>query len=1098
MSSTDAVRTRGARRRSASLAALVAAATAATTIGATAAPASAAARWTSALGTRTASTAAPAGTATTPAAKAAPGTASAASAPAASLRDTFERTVTGGWGAAGGTGAYALEGPLDTFAVAGGKGQLRLPSRGSGHTVVARGVGGRDTDTRVSVATDKAATGFGQLLAVVARRSSAGEYRVRVRFTSAGEVRLSATRRTAGAESLVGGGEPVAAGLRHVPGNRYQLRVQVAGAAPTTLRAKVWAAGAAEPAAWTLTTPHPPAALAQAGEAGLFAYVGGDATNAPVAVSVDDLSVAPVVEHVLTDTFSRTATGGWGSAELGGAWTAVGPLSTFSVQDGAGALVLPAKGSGHTVVAGATSALDTDTTVTVGTDKVATGFGQMAAVVARRTTAGEYRVRVRFAPDKRVRLSASKRVSGAETIVGGVEPTVSGAVHAPGQRYHLRVRVMGSAPAALEAKVWPLGGAEPATWTLAVTDSTPALQKPGASGLFAYLGGDTTNAPVAVAVDDLSVRTAQADPPATGGDTGGDGPVQQPPNALPAPARPTHATGAAPLGTTAYPVPAGAVFVAPTGSDTAAGTSAAPVRTLARAVKLAPAGGTVVLRAGTYHESVETPYGKRLTIQNAPHEAVWLDGSRPVTGFVADGGAWRKDGWTARFDATDPTAAHPDPQWRMVDSAYPMAAHPDMVFVDGAALRQVGSRAEVVAGTFFVDYATQQLWLGSDPAGRQVAASELSGGLYVNKGHGSVVRGIGVRRFATALQQYGTLKLFADDVVVQDVVVQDNAMRGVGVGGHRVVVRSTSVTRNGQTGFAAYQSDDLQVLGSDVSGNNTEHFRAAPEAGGLKVTSSRRVTVRDSSFDDNVGNGVWFDNSTRDVTIVGNWVLGNSNVGIQYEISGAGVVADNQVHSNGAYGIHVVESNDVKVYNNTLVRNRVALDVKEGVRVGTNASTPGHDPRYGPDPSILWDVRRVVVRNNLFVSGPDKARYLVGVDDATRTLKGTQMLSMDHDAYYQEDFANPEYLVAWADYGTGGGMKTFLDLEGLRAAAGQEASGVAVLGVPVSPFVDAPQGDYRLAATSPARGAGQPLPADVAAAVGASAGTAVDIGVLQP
>ncbi|MDQ3641840.1 MAG: DUF1565 domain-containing protein, partial [Actinomycetota bacterium] len=155
--------------------------------------------------------------------------------------------------------------------------------------------------------------------------------------------------------------------------------------------------------------------------------------------------------------------------------------------------------------------------------------------------------------------------------------------------------------------------------------------------------------------------------------------------------------GALAVGTTAYAVPTGAKFVSPSGSDANPGTESAPWRTLTHAVKTASSGSTIVMRAGTYREGVQF-YAKTLTIQSYPKETVWMSGSDVVTGWVSDGSAWRKDGWTATFDRTDYTGV-------MVDPAYPLAAWPDMAFIDGAARRQVASRAEVVPGTFFVDYA---------------------------------------------------------------------------------------------------------------------------------------------------------------------------------------------------------------------------------------------------------------------------------------------------------------------------------------------------------------------------------------------------------
>jgi hypothetical protein len=58
-------------------------------------------------------------------------------------------------------------------------------------------------------------------------------------------------------------------GLTFTPGDTFVLRVQAEGANPTTIRAKVWRAGAAEPSAWMATATNTTAALQTAGTLGI-------------------------------------------------------------------------------------------------------------------------------------------------------------------------------------------------------------------------------------------------------------------------------------------------------------------------------------------------------------------------------------------------------------------------------------------------------------------------------------------------------------------------------------------------------------------------------------------------------------------------------------------------------------------------------------------------------------------------------------------------------------------------------------------------------------------------------------------------------------
>ncbi len=89
---------------------------------------------------------------------------------------------------------------------------------------------------------------------------------------------------------------------------------------------------------------------------------------------------------------------------------------------------------------------------------------------------------------------------------------------------------------------------------------------------------------------------------------------------------------------TAYAVPSNAIVVSPSGDDAAAGTLAAPFRTVAKAVSAVPAGGTVVLRGGDYREALGG-INKPFTLQSFPHEQAWLKGSALVTGWTQSASA---------------------------------------------------------------------------------------------------------------------------------------------------------------------------------------------------------------------------------------------------------------------------------------------------------------------------------------------------------------------------------------------------------------------------------------------------------------------------
>ncbi len=535
----------------------------------------------------------------------------------------------------------------------------------------------------------------------------------------------------------------------------------------------------------------------------------------------------------------------------------------------------------------------------------------------------------------------------------------------------------------------------------------------------------------------------------------------------------TLATRPLPIGEASYAIPTGAFFVSTTGSDTNPGTQTLPFRTLGKALTAVSSTGAIVVRAGTYREKLEV-YGKAVTIQNYPGEQVWLSGSDVVTGWVADGTAWRKDGWTSQFPRVDATSPNIDP-------AYPLAGYPDMVFVNGVALRQVASRAEVGPGVFFVDYARAELFIGVDPSGKVVEAAARSEALYLNTAHNSVVRGIGFKHYATPVSRYGAVRGYANNLLFENNAFVDNALAGLSVIGTDIRVMRNTLARNGQMGLHAHRSNGLIVQDNDIVENNAERFALGWHAGGTKITTSSGVSVTSNLVSGNIGVGVWFDETATDVTVVRNLVSANQRHGIMFELSARAIIASNVVVDSTDWGIYVLDSSDAQIWNNTLVRNRRSIQVFEGTRQSGSLD-------------VSWNVDRITIRNNVLAEGRSTSNSLLGVDDVNKAESGQQMgVSADYDAYWRMSSTSPSYIAAWSLWPTKMGMMAALaDMH----AQGQEAHGLASVGG-TNPFV-ATDGSWRLPSDSPAKGKGMPLPSSVAAAIGVQAGVAVDLGVMTP
>ena len=206
---------------------------------------------------------------------------------------------------------------------------------------------------------------------------------------------------------------------------------------------------------------------------------------------------APVTA-LAQDDFARTSTGGWGSAVVGGAWTATnGAASAYAVDGGAATITVSRAGANNGQVLAGVSATDVDLTTTVAVDRAATGGATSLSAVVRRTSAGDYRARVRLLTDGRVAIAMTRWTSAGETVVGG-ERVVQGLTATGATSLQLRAQAVGSGTTTLQARVWATGAAEPTTWQTSATDATSGYQDAGSVGVATYLSSSSTGAPLVV------------------------------------------------------------------------------------------------------------------------------------------------------------------------------------------------------------------------------------------------------------------------------------------------------------------------------------------------------------------------------------------------------------------------------------------------------------------------------------------------------------------------------------------------------------------------------------------------------------------------
>ena len=210
----------------------------------------------------------------------------------------------------------------------------------------------------------------------------------------------------------------------------------------------------------------------------------------------------PAPTNFVEDSFGRDTTNGWGSAEIGGAWSTTSTASAYSVSGGAGRITMNA-GAGRYASLNSVTQTASDVRASLSLDKAQTGGGTYMALVGRRVDgSNDYRVKLRVQAGGAVTAQLVRVVNGTETVIQSVA-TVPGLTWNAGEVLHVRFQVSGTGTTNLAAKVWKDGTAEPTGWTLSGADQTAALQSAGGVGIWSYLSGSATNAPMTLTVDDL-------------------------------------------------------------------------------------------------------------------------------------------------------------------------------------------------------------------------------------------------------------------------------------------------------------------------------------------------------------------------------------------------------------------------------------------------------------------------------------------------------------------------------------------------------------------------------------------------------------------
>lgn len=170
----------------------------------------------------------------------------------------------------------------------------------------------------------------------------------------------------------------------------------------------------------------------------------------------------------VVDTFSRTESNGWGSADSGQVWgIELGTASHFTVTAGVGRQTHTAVNETHWISLDAGSP---NVEVLVALRQAlgsAVGASVAHDVIARETdTANNYRVATALTTAGTMTIALSKNVAGTPTTIAAA---VTAGTHTAGATWWIRLQVIGSI---IRARMWLTTSTEPTTWQVSAIDTS--------------------------------------------------------------------------------------------------------------------------------------------------------------------------------------------------------------------------------------------------------------------------------------------------------------------------------------------------------------------------------------------------------------------------------------------------------------------------------------------------------------------------------------------------------------------------------------------------------------------------------------------------
>jgi len=363
-------------------------------------------------------------------------------------------------------------------------------------------------------------------------------------------------------------------------------------------------------------------------------------------------------------------------------------------------------------------------------------------------------------------------------------------------------------------------------------------------------------------------------------------------------------------------------------ADTNDGSEAAPWKTINRSIKGLKPGDTVLIKNGTYRESVRMDtnqgfplcksYMETVTIAAAPGQQPVIKGSEVLTGWKLDkGNVWYTEAAPAKPNDL-PIIFCDD---KRLDILGDWAGEFSKMIKGRSGSVEVwkgkkdGKLADLKAGWYFYDGDSKRLyvWLpdGSDPS-KHLMEITVASGCGINA---SYVRLSGLKILQSNLGMGGSHN------IIENCESSDSSWGGCGVYGEFNTLIGCKFNRCGDSGMGG-AGRGHHLINCETSYNNFLKIDAGWHSGGCKfIPFCSDWVISGHRASHNIAcPGIWFDWGNFNITIE-NCVLDHNDGAVMIEVSSRATIRNNVCYENYGRGVYLSNSSDCQVYHNVFWHN---------------------------------------------------------------------------------------------------------------------------------------------------------------------------------